>query len=76
MSKTTETYSPDWRSAEEIAGWLGVEVNTLIKWRSTKGLAWTNLNGKTVMYDRKQLMDMLNNNSSYAIIGDKKLAVS
>lgn len=74
MIETTE-YQPDWRSAEDIAAWLGIEVNTLIKWRTTKGLAWTNLSGKTVMYDKKQITELLNKNSTYAVVGDKKLAV-
>jgi len=73
--KTQEPYySPEWRSAEEIANWLGVNVNTLFKWRTTKGLAWTNLDGKTVCYDKRQINKMLNDNSTYAIIGDKKLS--
>lgn len=73
MIETTE-YKPDWRSAAEIAEWLGVEVNTLILWRTTKGLAWTNLSGKTVMYDKKQITELLNKNSSYAVLGEKKLS--
>lgn len=74
MSKSTETYSPEWISAEDAARWLGVEVNTLILWRDTKGLAWTNMGGgKTPMYDRRQINEILNRNSTYAITGNKKL---
>lgn len=74
MSKATETYSPEWISSEDAAKWLGVEVNTLILWRKTKGLAWTTMGGgKTVMYDRKQITELLNKNSTYAITGNKKL---
>lgn len=68
-----ETYTPEWTSADDVANWLGVQVRTLKKWRASKGLAWTNLDGKTVMYDKKQIAEMLNKNSTYAVIGDKKL---
>lgn len=71
--KNQETYQPHWISAEDAARWLGVEVNTLIKWRTTKGLAWTSLGGRTVMYDRKQIESMLNQNSTYAVTGEKQL---
>lgn len=72
--KNQEKYAPQWISAEDAARWLGVEVNTLIKWRSTKGLAWTSLGGRTIMYDRKQIESMLNENSTYAVTGEKQLA--
>lgn len=72
--KSKEEYQPDWRSAEEIAEWLGIHPNTLILWRTTKGLAWTNMGaGKVPMYDKKQITAILNQNSTYAIIGDKQL---
>lgn len=69
----TKEYHPDWRSAQEIAEWLGVTVNTLFKWRTSKGLNWSNLEGKTVMYDKKQINELLNKNSTYAVLNEKRL---
>lgn len=66
-------YSPDWRNEDEIAQWLGVHTSTLYTWRTTKGLAWTSINNRTVCYDKKQITELLNKNSTYAITGDKKL---
>jgi hypothetical protein len=57
---------PQWISAKDTAKWLGVDEVTLFRWRSSKGLAWTNINGKTVMYDKKQIEKMLFENSTYA----------
>lgn len=71
--KVQEPYTPDWRSEEEIAAWLGVDKVTLYRWRSSLGIAWTNINNRTVMYDKKQLTELLNSNSTYAVIGDKLL---
>lgn len=72
--KSQQQYQPDWQSEETICKWLGVTANTLYKWRSSKGLAWTTMGGgKTILYDRKQITEMLNQNSTYAIIGDKQL---
>jgi len=73
MSKT-ETYSPEWISEADACKWLGVDRTTLFKWRKEKGLAWTNINHRTVMYDKKQINEILNSNSTYKIEG-KKLAV-
>lgn len=73
MDKKQE-YQPEWINAEDAAKWLGIKVNTLIGWRSSMGLAWTKL-GDKVLYDRKQITEKLNENSTYAIIGDKKLVV-
>lgn len=67
----TLTHTPEWISEEETAKWLGVTKNTLFKWRSSKGLAWTNINGKTIMYDRRQIEAMLYDNSTYSV-GQKK----
>lgn len=67
MLSNTLTYTPEWISEEDTAKWLGVTKNTLFKWRSTKGLAWTNINGKTVMYDRKQIEQLLFDNSTYSV---------
>lgn len=70
----TLTYTPEWISEEDTAKWLGVTKNTLFKWRTSKGLAWTNINGKTVMYDRRQIETLLNENSTYKIEGKKLTA--
>lgn len=69
----TETYTPEWISEEDAAKWLGVKKNTLYTWRQKGELAWTNIHGKTVCYDKRQINDILNKNSTYAITGDKKL---
>jgi len=68
-----DTYKPEWISADDAAKWLGVTPNTLFKWRTSMGLHYSALNGKTVMYDKRQIESLLNDNSTYAIIGDKKL---
>lgn len=60
-------YQPQWISEEDTAKWLGVTKNTLFKWRTSKGLAWTNLGGKTPMYDRKQIEQLLFDNSTYSV---------
>lgn len=71
--KNANEYQPEWVSEAEIAAWLGVTKTTLYRWRSQLGLAYTCINGKTVMYDRKQINEILNANSTYAMQG-KKLA--
>lgn len=72
----TETYTPDWRSEQEIAEWLGVDKVSLFRYRKSLGLAYTYLNGtRTPMYDKKQIDQILNKNSTYAVLGEKKLAV-
>lgn len=71
-----ETYIPDWRSEQEMIAWLGVDKSTLNRYRSKLGLAYTYLNvegQRTLMYDRKQINLVLNKNSSYAVLGEKKL---
>lgn len=68
-----EVYKPEWISAKDVATWLGVHEITLFKWRTTYGLAWTNINNRTVMYDRKQINELLNKNSTYAVLNEKKL---
>ena len=68
-----QEYKPEWISAADAAKWLGVEENTLYKWRTTKGLAWTNIDGKTVCYDKKQINELLNANSTYSVLNEKKL---
>lgn len=73
MSKNTETYTPDWISAEDAAKWLGVDIVTLWRWRSKYNLAYTKVGKRTLMYDRRQINQILNSNSTYAVIGDKKL---
>lgn len=74
--KIDQSYQPDWRSAAEIAEWLDIKPNTLILWRQTKGLAWTTMGGgRTIMYDKRQIEEILNQNSTYAITGEKQLTV-
>jgi hypothetical protein len=60
------TYQPEWINVDEACKWLGVDRSTLFRWRTEKGLAWTNINNRAVMYDRKQLEKMLFENSTYA----------
>lgn len=68
-----ELYKPEWENSEKIAEWLGVDPTTLYKWRTTYGLAWTHINNRTVCYDRKQITEILNKNSTYSVLGEKKL---
>lgn len=70
-----ESYTPDWQNEDKIAEWLGVDTSTLYRWRTQHGLAYTNINGRTVCYDKKQITELLNKNSTYALLGEKKLAV-
>ncbi len=58
-------YQPEWISAIEAARWLDVDMVTLFRWRQKLGLNWTNINGKTVMYDKRQINEILNQNSTY-----------
>lgn len=69
-----ETYTPDWQNEDKIAEWLGVDTSTLFRWRTTKGLAYTNINGRAVCYDRKQITELLNKNSTYKLEGKKLTA--
>lgn len=64
-----QPYIPDWRNEDEIAEWLGVDTSTLYRWRTQHSLAYTNINGRTVMYDKKQITEMLNKNSTYKLQG-------
>jgi hypothetical protein len=74
VSKTTEKYTPEWISEEEALRWLGVDRITLFRYRKSLGLAFSYLNGtRTLMYDRKQINEILNSNSTYSVVGDKKL---
>lgn len=68
-----ETYQPEWINEQDACSWLGVDKSTLYRWRAQHGLAYTNINGRTVCYDRKQITELLNKNSTYAITGNKKL---
>lgn len=72
--KQDELYEPDWRSEQEICEWLGVSSTTLFRWRSSLKLAWTNINNRTVCYDKNQIVKILNSNSTYKYEG-KKLAL-
>jgi predicted site-specific integrase-resolvase len=64
-----EAYQPDWINEQDACAWLGVRRITLIRWRSSLGLAFTNINGRTVMYDRKQINKILNERSTYQFDG-------
>lgn len=70
MSKD-QTYTPEWISEEDVAKWLGVKKDTLYRWRTTKQLAWTSIDGRTPMYDRKQINKILNEGSTYKMQGLK-----
>lgn len=65
MAKTTEIL-PDWISEETACAWLGISRHTLIRWRKDKGLHYTSVNKRTIMYDRGQLNNLLFSNSTYA----------
>lgn len=69
--KDSQPYEPDWISEADAMQWIGVSKVTLFRWRTTLGLHWTNLNGKNPMYDRRQLKEILNKNSTYAFSGQK-----
>ena len=66
--KQESIYSPEWISAQDAAAWLGIEENSLYRWRAKFGLHWSNISGKTIMYDKKQLNQLLNENSTYATL--------
>lgn len=67
-------YIPDWRNETEICEWLGVDKSTLYRWRDKHRLAYTNINSRTVMYDKKQITELLNQNSTYKLEGKKLTA--
>lgn len=69
-----ETYQPEWINEADLRKWLGIGKTTLYNWRKTMGIAWTNINGKTVMYDKKQIEKLLFENSTYAFQGLKQTA--
>lgn len=70
--KEIEAIEPEWVSEEDVAKWLGVTSTTLYRWRSSLSLDYTNINGKTVMYDKKQINEILYNNSTYAVLNPRK----
>lgn len=70
-SKSKAGYQPEWISEEDATKWLGVHKSTLHRWRQQLGLAFTAINGKTVMYDRRQINKILNENSTYKYQGQK-----
>jgi hypothetical protein len=74
MKDSSEKYQPEWINAADAAAWLGIEENTLFKWRTRLALHWTNINGKTIMYDKRQINQLLNQNSTYAALIKKQLA--
>jgi predicted site-specific integrase-resolvase len=74
MQQHDTTYKPEWIKEEDACAWLGVTRVTLIRWRTSQKLAYTNINGRTVMYDKRQINALLNNNSTYKFEG-KKLVV-
>jgi hypothetical protein len=67
--KTKPPYEPEWINEAEVEAWLGVTKMTLWRWRNAKGLAWTNVNGRSIMYDKKQIIRMLNAESTYRFMG-------
>ncbi len=64
-----ETYFPEWINEKDAAEWLNVHRNTLNKWRIEKGLHFTHINKRHIMYDKKQLIQILNENSTYKAAG-------
>jgi phage antirepressor YoqD-like protein len=68
--KVQEQYQPEWINVDEACKWLGVDRSTLFRWRTEKGLAWTNINKRAIMYDKKQIEKMLFENSTYAFQGN------
>lgn len=69
-------YTPEWISEQDCAKWLGVTTTALFLWRKSLGLNWTNINGKTIMYDKKQITELLNKNSTYAVTGKLNLTTA
>lgn len=67
------TYTPEWIKESDVCHWLGVDKSTLYRWRQQFGLAYSAINGRNIMYDKKQIIQILNTNSTYAYSGDKKL---
>lgn len=67
MSK--EKHIPEWITEKEACEWLRVNKSTLYRWRTEKGLAWTSINNRHIMYDRKQIEKMLYENSTYQFAG-------
>lgn len=65
--KVQEQYQPEWINVDEACKWLGVDRSTLFRWRTEKRLAWTNINKRAIMYDKKQLEKMLFENSTYSV---------
>lgn len=53
---------PEWIPVAEVCRWLRVDRATLYRWRTSKGLAWTNINNRHVMYDKKQIQRLLYEN--------------
>ena len=60
-------YQPEWINVDEACKWLGVDRSTLFRWRTEKGLAWTNINKRAIMYDKRQIEKMLFENSTYSV---------
>ena len=69
--KEIEYIEPEWISEEDVAKWLGVTSTTLYRWRSSLSLHYTNINGKTVMYDRNQINEILYKNSTYSVMNPR-----
>lgn len=74
MKQNDTTYQPEWIKEKDACEWLGVKRLTLIRWRTSHKLAFTNVNGRTVMYDKRQINELLNNNSTYKFEGKKLVA--
>ena len=69
-----QKYLPDWISESDAAKWLGITKAALRRMRSAHAFAYTTIcEGKIVMYDRTQIVKMLNENSSYRSSGALEL---
>jgi len=68
MPMENDIYKPDWISAKDAAEWLGVSQSSLFRWRKKLGLSFSYMGfGRTLMYDKKQINEILNQNSTYSV---------
>lgn len=64
-------YQPDWITEKDVRDWLKISRTTLWKWKKEGRVAYTKVAGGKTMYDRKQINEMLNENSTYKYLGLK-----
>jgi hypothetical protein len=69
LVKLVANQGPEWISEADVVNWLKVSKTTLSNTREKIGLAWTTFNGKTVMYDKKQIDSILFKLSTYSTTG-------